>query len=82
MTSALEHQVLAAARDLGRKIRSYRKAYDAIETVRGLDEFDPKHCAWETRLFNCEKRVEAAKEKLKKLSLRLSYTHPFQGLGQ
>lgn len=36
------------------------KIYDQIDRIRGLDEFDPKHMAWESRLYRAEcKRDEA-----------------------
>lgn len=42
--------------------RLHRKAYDGVEAVQGLDEFDPKHVAWENRVFRAERRAETAKE--------------------
>lgn len=32
-------------------MRLYQKTYDGVEAVRGLDEFDPKHMAWESRVL-------------------------------
>jgi hypothetical protein len=48
------------------------RAYDAGEKVRSLDEFDPKHMAWENRVYHAEERRDIAIDKLKNESIRFS----------
>jgi DNA-binding MarR family transcriptional regulator len=54
-----------AAFNYARARSKYLHIYDQMDTVRGLDEFDPKHMAWETRLFNAEQ----AREKMRDILL-------------
>lgn len=45
-------------------VAKYLRAYDGVDKVRGLDEFDPKHVAWENRVWHAENAKDLAKELL------------------
>lgn len=55
---------LVLARKFRDAVNAYGAVYDDVDKVRGLDEFDPKHIAWENRLFFAENEKEAAKDAL------------------
>ena len=57
-------EILKLAMEFGKARLHWLKVYDEVETVRGLDEFDPKHCAWENKLFRADQRKEKARDKL------------------
>jgi hypothetical protein len=40
------------------------QALDAAKKVRGLDEWNPKHIAWENRVFMAELRRDIARDEL------------------
>jgi len=63
---ALKPPSAATMYELAKKYRTahakWGKIYDQVETVRGLDEFDPKHMAWERRLYNAECKRDTAQQ--------------------
>lgn len=57
--------LVAMCDEHGRLLVSLQRAYDAVEKVRGLGEWDPKHVAWENRVYNAERRVDVSMSVLK-----------------
>lgn len=45
------------------------RAHEDAEKVRGLDEFDPKHIAWENKVYHAEQRRDKAIDNLKSASI-------------
>jgi hypothetical protein len=48
----------------GKARAKYLVVVDQVDKVRGLDEFNTKHMAWERRLFRVEQQKERTKESL------------------
>jgi hypothetical protein len=54
--------LLSLARKYGEAAAKWGIIYDAVDKVRGLDEFHPKHMAWEKSLFRAECKKDVARE--------------------
>jgi len=67
-----ERKVLALARRWARaKVRSYDIGIYEVKTVKGLDEFDPKHCAWESKSFFADREASLLDDELGNIALSL-----------
>ena len=57
--------ILQLAKELGRAARNLRLIREEADLVRGLDEFDSRHCKWENRLFRSEQERDIAAERIR-----------------
>lgn len=60
----LDGDILERAYTYGKARIKYIKVYEQMDTVDGLDEFDPKYVRWENRLYRAEQAKDKAKQEL------------------
>jgi len=58
------------AEDYSKAYWRWNKVYDGSEKVRGLDEWHPKHTAWERKEYIAEQQKLLAKEILLRASIK------------
>lgn len=61
---------VAAAWNVARS--EYLAAYAVQDSIRKLDEFHPKHCAWENRVHAAEKAMEKALDEFKNIAKQVN----------
>ena len=67
-----QERLLKAAERYGKARQHYMDVYDRVDTVEGLDEFDPKYVAWENALYFAEQKKNKYRDALLDLAWRLN----------